>query len=125
MSGQSLALKQSLALVQSDECVTTRQNETPVIELLGSNSPSTAVIMAVNFLRCGCPSVQIVNTGRIENKSFVDAQVKELAGKIDAYCKALQLGKESFQLSSAVTETARNSENIYYFTVTTLTRTMS
>lgn len=44
-------------IMQGDRIVSAFSNQIPVIELV---LPKFAAVTAVNFLRCGCPHVQIV-----------------------------------------------------------------
>ena len=60
MRKERLLQTQLRLVVQSDTTVMIPVGETPVLEAGASGSGSQCAVTATNFLRCGCPSVQIL-----------------------------------------------------------------
>ena len=88
MTSQPLAQKQAQLITQERESVTIPVDQVPV---LGFTSNETSSAMAVNFLRCGCPAVQIVRY------TFTDTYAERFLHELQHVLHALQLPGEKLE----------------------------
>ena len=89
MTSQPLAQKQAQLITQELESVTIPVDQVPV---LGFTSNETSSAMAVNFLRCGCPAVQIVRSS-LADTTYAERFLHELQHVLHA----LQLPGEKLE----------------------------
>ena len=92
-----IEMRQTQMLIQSDDCVTVPANETPVLLLHLGGSNIGRLIRAVNFLRCGVPSVQMITakTDLAVNKH----NIQKCEEEIEYFLDAIELFNESFDVS--------------------------
>lgn len=86
-------MEQKLALIQQQDCgqlVTILQGEAPVIEL-SSVTGGAEAIMAINFLRSGCPTVQLYDVDKTHNLPSYEE-------KVTGHFEKIKLAGEHFNL---------------------------
>ena len=126
---EGFKLEQRMLLVQSTDCTTIPVGETPVLRLSNHPFPLAEVVNAVNFLRSGCPQVQVA-TQPIQFRSpnpdeaTLGLEFFGLTECFFGYLKNLQLAGEKFHTSMKKLELSKDSIQSHFFGLITVTRSL-
>jgi hypothetical protein len=83
-----------LQVVYSDQVLTCMQNESPVITM--ERKPRYYAGSVVNFLRAGCPSVQLILIDPYNDFDKPNEDAASSLTELTGFLKELQIGKETF-----------------------------